>query len=92
MGKSVTERAPSNAAVVSSNENMVSINNKSTPPSANALACSAKLAFTSSGSSGPYGLRIVPTGPIEPATSPPLIEAALRAISAARIFTSGVRS
>jgi hypothetical protein len=91
--------APFTAAATSSLEDMVSIHSTSTPPSAKALACSAKAAMASASVSEPMGSNRSPVGPIEPATitSRPTwsfmaLSATLRPISAARLLISCTRS
>ena len=55
------------AASISSSEDIVSIHNRSTPPSLNANACLLKASFASFLDSVPNGSNISPVGPIEPA-------------------------
>ena len=61
--------AASRAAKTSSNAEMVSIQSISTPPLANASACSVNAATAASWVSMPRGVNNSPVGPIDPATA-----------------------
>ena len=81
IGRWLTERAPSTAAVTSSRWLIVSIHSTSTPPSARPAAWAANAFLHSSIVIVPSGSSRSPVGPIEPATSTgrPAPSAAVRA-------------
>ena len=82
------------AARISSSADMVSIQITSAPPSLRPSICSTKTSTASSSVSGPSGAKRSPVGPTEPATTTgrPAASATARAFSAARRFSSRVRS
>ena len=90
--------AASIAAATSSFDDMVSIHNTSTPPSASALACSVNAATALLWVKAPNGSNNSPVGPIEPATTTRLPDAlactsdAWRASLAAATLSSVTRS
>ena len=85
--------APAKAARASSNDDRVSIQIRSAPPSRSAFACSAKASVAASMDRVPVGSKISPVGPISPATSTwrPLASAAFLSSSAARSLSSATR-
>ena len=68
IGRSDTLRTASIAAPISFRSRNVSRMKRSTPPSANACACSRKYSRASSTPVLPHGSMRMPSGPIDPAT------------------------
>ena len=84
-GRSQAALAPRTAASASLRSLMVSIHNRSAPPSASPRACSAKASSHAWADTAPRGSSSSPVGPIDPATSMarPVPSAAALALAAA---------